>query len=616
MAKKIYKFIILILWILLVFLFSNESSTVSSGRSNIIIDLINPIAFNISENTMIFIVRKLAHMFIYFVLGILIFNVLSEYKFSKKKLALCSISLTLACATIDEIHQLFISGRSGQPRDVLIDMIGGLIGIGLCSIFIELKINKNTNKPTRSVQFNKIANYAITVILVLSFLSAMASIIGIKIIPNKYLIIAVILSTIITATLVTLNYKNKLNSTKKSIILFTLSIAASVSFLYINSICNNVYSFLGNIQDTNYSYETYSVITKNDYNVDLKMNNKSIGMIKDDSNKSELLRLIKLKTTATAKESSELTSLTSELNNRKVDTIILKNSYLSLLDENYNEFYKNIKVLCEFKIKTKNTSSDKDTDTTKPFIVYISGIDTYGEVTSVARSDVNILAVVNPIKNKILLVNTPRDYYIQLHGTTGTRDKLTHAGIYGIEMSKATLEDLYGVNINYYIRVNFTSLLSIIDTLGGIEVYSDYSFKTNNYSFKEGYNQLDAKQALEFSRERYAFEEGDRTRGRNQQRVIEAIISKSSNPTELLKYQNILKSLGKTIQTNASRDEITSLLNQQMNTLKKWQTESISVTGSGKTSSTYSMGSMPLYVMEPDLESLYAAKSSIQTYLE
>jgi len=618
--KKSYKYIALAFWILLIFLFSNEASNISTNHSNIIVDLLNPYNFNISNEITVFVVRKIAHMFLYFVLGILIFNVLSEYIFTNKKLVLFSIGLTLACAIIDEIHQLFISGRSGQPSDVLIDMIGGIIGIGLYLLMIKRcvkqKFNNKIGKIAKRINFNRVANYAIIVILILSFLSAMISIVSIKIVSVKYLIIVVAVSAIVTTILVTFNYNNKLKSVKKSLILFIVNILIIIAFLYINSICNNFYSFLGNIQDGNYGYETYSVVTKNSYNVDLKTDNKLIGMIDDDSNKSEILKVIENKTNATSKGSNDLTSLTSELSNRKVDTIIIKNAHLSLLDENYNEFYKSIKVLYEFKIKTKNNSSSTNTDTKKPFIIYISGIDTYGDVTSVSRSDVNILAVVNPAKHKILLVNTPRDYYVQLHYTTGVKDKLTHAGIYGINISKQTIEDLYEININYYIRVNFSSLLNIIDTIGGVEVYSDNSFRTANYSFKEGYNQLDSKQALEFSRERYSFEDGDRTRGRNQQRVIESIINKASNPAGLLKYQNILTSLGSTIQTNASRNEITGLLNQQMNTLKKWQTESISVTGTGITTSTYSMGSMPLYVMEPDLESLYAAKGAIQSYRE
>jgi len=183
------------------------------------------------------------------------------------------------------------------------------------------------------------------------------------------------------------------------------------------------------------------------------------------------------------------------------------------------------------------SKTSTNTNIKKPYTIYISGIDSYGEVDTVSRSDVNILAVVNPKDNKVLLVNTPRDYYVQLHGTTGVRDKLTHAGIYGIDMSKNTLQDLYGTKVDYTVRINFSSLLKLVDAAGGINVYSDYTFKAGGYSFVQGYNTLDSKQALVFARERYAFADGDRQRGKHQQRVIEALITKLSQPRVLLGYQ-------------------------------------------------------------------------------
>lgn len=251
---------------------------------------------------------------------------------------------------------------------------------------------------------------------------------------------------------------------------------------------------------------------------------------------------------------------------------------------------------------------------TKPYVVYISGIDTYGDVSTVSRSDVNIMAVVNPMSKKVLLVNTPRDYYVQLHGTTGVRDKLTHAGIYGIGMSKATLEDLYGVKIDYTVRVNFTSLLKVIDAVGGVDVYSDYAFSAGGYNFVQGTNTLDAKQALAFSRERHSFTDGDRQRGKDQQRVIEALIAKLGQPTTLVSYQQVLKSLEGTFQTNASSAEIGAIIKQQLSSVGSWQTKSISVDGTGSTNVTYSMGAQPLYVMEPDMATVNAAKAEIQTY--
>lgn len=268
-------------------------------------------------------------------------------------------------------------------------------------------------------------------------------------------------------------------------------------------------------------------------------------------------------------------------------------------------------------LETIESTSKQNTGTviTKPYIVYISGIDTYGDVGRVARSDVNILAVVNPQTKKVLLVNTPRDYYVQLRGTTGVRDKLTHAGIYGVERSKGTLEDLYGTPINYTVRINFTSLLKMVDAVGGVDVFSDYAFSAGGYEFIQGTNTLNAKQALAFARERKSFTEGDRMRGQNQQRVIEALIAKPGEPSTLVNYQQILSSLEGTFQTNASSSEIGDIIKQQLGGIGAWRTESISVDGTGSSNVTFSMGNQLLYVMEPDISTVNAAKAKIQDYL-
>jgi len=249
----------------------------------------------------------------------------------------------------------------------------------------------------------------------------------------------------------------------------------------------------------------------------------------------------------------------------------------------------------------------KEVAVTKPFIVYVSGIDTYGEIDTVSRSDVNMLIVVNPQTNRVLLVNTPRDYYVQLHGTTGDKDKLTHAGTYGIEMSRKTLEDLYGVPIDAYVRVNFSSLVAIIDALGGVDVYSDYDFK----EFHTGYNRVNGEQALEFARERYSFSEGDRQRGKNQQHVIEAIITKMNDPKNMLNYRKILNATAGAVQTNMGGDSLAKLVNHQLDTMHPWKVTSISVDGTGAMLPTYSAGAQPLYVMVPDEQTVDVAKKAI-----
>lgn len=454
---------------------------------------------------------------------------------------------------------------------------------------------------------------SVGVALAISYLLALYAVIRTQIVPGKYLAIIIPVTGLIVAFLVYTHLKKTL-SFKKGVALSAFSLFATALSLYIFSAGNATTAFLDKVQENGYTTEEYSIIAKKDRHISLGSGNQQTALLGTDANSDLVKTEVTKKTKAQYKDHPELTSLTIALDNKEADISALKSSYVQLLQENNNAFYQSIEVLAAFSIKIKTDAAGTKTDTTKPFVVYISGIDTYGAVSSVSRSDVNILAVINPKTHQILLVNTPRDYYVQLHGTTGVKDKLTHAGIYGIDMSVNTLQDLYGVHIDYYMRVNFASLMNIVDTLGGVDVYSDYAFKAGGYSYNTGLNKLDGKAALAFSRERYSFDDGDRTRGKNQQRVIEGIIRKLSSPSTLVGYQDILKSLDGAFQTNASSTEIASLVRQQMDDMRHWQTESISVDGTGVTASTYSMGAMQLYVMIPNQSSTDAVKQKIGQY--
>jgi LCP family protein required for cell wall assembly len=447
-------------------------------------------------------------------------------------------------------------------------------------------------------------------LLILSYLLALYAVIRINLIPVKYLLFIIPITAIVIGALAYTQLKKKL-SAGKTIAVTTLSLLTIIVSVYVFLAGNATLSFLNGLQETGDSYEQYSIIAKKDAHITLGTN-KATGLISTDTNTDAVKTEVDKLSKTTYKSYGELASTTVALGNKDITTAAVKTSYVDLLQDNNVTFYKSIETLATFKVKVKKAADTTQADTTKPFIMYISGIDTYGDISTVSRSDVNILVVVNPVTHKILLVNTPRDYYVQLHGTTGIKDKLTHAGIYGVDMSESTLEDLYGVKIDYYMRVNFASLMNIVDVLGGVNVYSDYAFTAGGYSYTTGYQQMDGKKALAFSRERHAFEDGDRQRGKDQQRVIEAIIRKLSSPETLVNYQKILTSVNGAFQTNASTDTITSLMQQQMNSLRAWQTESISVDGTGATAATYSMGDLPLYVMIPDEASVATAKLRIQ----
>ena len=250
------------------------------------------------------------------------------------------------------------------------------------------------------------------------------------------------------------------------------------------------------------------------------------------------------------------------------------------------------------------------------FMLYISGVDTRtDEISNSSRSDVNIIIIVDPINHKILTVNTPRDYYLPL-ATFGANDKLTHTGIYGVGESLKTIENLYDIDIDYYARVNFNTLVSLVDIVGGVEVYSEQAFTTNKIDFVQGYNQLDGNKALAFSRARKQFEGGDRVRGQHQQLVIEAIFNKIVGPNTITKINPILDILSKSVRTNMFSSDIRAFIRKQIDDGATWQFEHISVDGAGGSDKTYSGGSQLLYVMYPDLNTVEVAKNKIAEYLD
>ena len=241
------------------------------------------------------------------------------------------------------------------------------------------------------------------------------------------------------------------------------------------------------------------------------------------------------------------------------------------------------------------------------FSVYISGIDSRGSISTVSRSDVNIIATVNTKTHQVLLVSTPRDYYVPLSISNGVPDKLTHAGIYGINVSIETLEMLYDTDIDYYFRVNFSGFEDIIDALGGITVESEMEFPVNNYGMTfdvaEGENEFDGAHALAFARERMAFSSGDRQRGKNQMAVIKAVINKSLSPTLLTNYSEILQGVSGSFESSMSYDTLAELVRNQLDSGASWNIVSYSVDGSGSSQKPYSL-STAAYVMVPDTETV------------
>ena len=308
------------------------------------------------------------------------------------------------------------------------------------------------------------------------------------------------------------------------------------------------------------------------------------------------------------------------LKSDKSKAMVLSGSYASLLESVDSNYASNLKTIYTYKIKKKNNNSAKQVDS-KVFNIYISGIDTYGSISTVSRSDVNIIMTVNMNTHKILLTTTPRDAYVKIPGGGADQyDKLTHAGIYGVETSEKTLENLYGIKIDYYARINFTSFLKLIDQLGGVTVHNDQAFTSlhGKFDFPVGDIQMNSEQALGFVRERYSLNGGDNDRGKNQEKVISAIVNKLASLNSVSNFTSIVNNLQDSVQTNMSLDTINALANTQLDSGSKFTVTSQAVTGTGSTGqlTSYAMPNSSLYMMKLDDSSVESASQAIKKLME
>ena len=308
------------------------------------------------------------------------------------------------------------------------------------------------------------------------------------------------------------------------------------------------------------------------------------------------------------------------LKSGKSKAMVLSGYYASLLESVDSNYASNLKTIYTYKIKKKNSNSAKQVDS-KVFNIYISGIDTYGSISTVSRSDVNIIMTVNMNTHKILLTTTPRDAYVKIPGGGADQyDKLTHAGIYGVETSEQTLENLYGIKIDYYARINFTSFLKLIDQLGGVTVHNDQAFTSlhGKFDFPVGDIQMNSEQALGFVRERYSLDGGDNDRGKNQEKVISAIVNKLASLKSVSNFTSIVNNLQDSVQTNMSLDTINALANTQLDSGSKFTVTSQAVTGTGSTGqlTSYAMPNSSLYMMKLDDSSVASASQAIKNLME
>ena len=512
------------------------------------------------------------------------------------------------------------------------------------SIIMKVPINKI--KTAGESHFNKyrsdpddiVFSRRLTIFKIVSILSFFAYFFGgafvcfiltiLSILPLKYLTILITALTLLAIIFAFFTFKKFKKFRKFSkilkIIIMILEIAFTATFVIIFIYLNHTMNFVDSIHASEYQTEEYAILVKKDSNFN-EIEDLHYGAVAtyDDGSESynkafnELAEKINFKQV----KKETLSDAVKAFTNDEADSLLIKNSLIDLAAEVFDGFKSDdCRILYVITIKTK--IADLETSninvTRDPFNIYISGIDTYGDISTVARSDVNMIVTINPRTHKILLTSIPRDYYVQLHGTTGLKDKLTHSGLYGIKMTIDTVEDFLGVNIDYYIRVNFDSTIGLIDALGGIDVTPDITFsRLNDYhwcSYYEGTpNHLDGFCALRYARERKAYGAGDMHRIQNQQEVLTAIINKlTSSRTLLTEYTKILTSLSGSLETSIPSGQIYSLINFQLDSMPSWTIERISLNGTHIDAPTYTISTEYLYVFEPIPESIAEVSAKIQ----
>ena len=346
---------------------------------------------------------------------------------------------------------------------------------------------------------------------------------------------------------------------------------------------------------------------------DLK--NQSIEANVNDEHMSDAIDALNKKVKLSIQGQEDYVQMSNDLYDQKTAGIYMNEAQSALFDEIHEDFHEKTRILYTYEITEKVEDFSKDVSVTQnAFNIFISGIDTTGPVSTVSRSDVNMIVTVNPQSKKILMTSIPRDYYVTL-ANKGKKDKLTHAGLAGVENSVKTLENFLNIDINYYARVNFTSLIQMVDALGGIEVYSDQDIP--KLGIHEGINQMDGKKALSFSRERYSYKSGDNHRVQNQQKVLEAMLNKMMSPAIITNYSSILDHIDGCFETNMTSDEITSLIKMQLSDMSSWDIQQIQLQGHGAmlTGGAYMPGNR-LYYMIPDEDSVSQCVAQIKEVQE
>ena len=452
----------------------------------------------------------------------------------------------------------------------------------------------------------------LSVILVIFTGGLVYQIFKLQILPDNILIpiiLVLILLTMIFVLLINFSTHGLVSKILCSLMVVVLNAVYGLGNYYLYS----TNTTLETVTDQgNKAKNTVSVVVLNSSGLENvnSLEGSKLGVLKtigNEATKKSLTDLKKNNVTYTKKTYDNMLGMLKALYDGEVDAIVLNEAYRSnVCDlEDYANFNNDTKVIHKTVYYTKENSSSLAVSdiTSKPFNILISGNDSFGSLDENSRSDVDMLVTINPVTSTILLTSIPRDSYVKevcndYACNYGVYDKLTHTGIYGVDTTKDTIENLLDIDINYVYRVNFTSMIDIVDALGGVDVtvpegmaVSKFYTNSNLEGVHEGENHLDGKRALAYSRERKAYLDGDLQRARNQQQVLQAMFKKATSPEIIKNYTSLLKALIGAFDTNMTTKEITSFIKYQIQAKPSWKFEQFVLKGDNDLKMSAELGS-------------------------
>lgn len=484
---------------------------------------------------------------------------------------------------------------------------------------------KEQNKVLRGI------GIVLSILLVVASFYLLYQLIKINVLPTKLLFLITIIFVLLDAifALLLCYYTRAIVSKIICVVITLVLIFGSCLGGYYISKTGSLLTNITNV--TKHAKNTVSVVVKQSSDIKNKsqLNGLSVGTLRTIGTQGSSKALTELSKDGIVMNQSEYDSLSAMLEafyNGEVDAIIINESSRSqILDmESYADFDNNTRVVYQTSYKVENTDKANAVSdiTSKPFNVLISGSDTRGGFDENGRSDVIMVATVNPKTSTILLTSVPRDFYVTTACDVadgcmqGALDKITHTGIHGTNTTKRTVEQLLGVEINYTFKVGFDTVTDLVDALGGVDVYVEPGYAVTNqyFSVHEGVNHLNGHDALEYARERYAYTEGDRQRTKNQQQVLMGIVNEATKPSVITKYASIMDAMANTFSTTMSNEEISDLIKYQINNNPKWKMEQYMVDGTGDTLMCAELGDAAS-VMVPDQSTVKMAKDKINAVL-